>query len=204
MGIIGNGGQANEAESYLGKGTHVIFRAVSANYLDSTPGLIDLNNPGDKASIPVVAAVGPPGLRRKLVEQWPSDNYATVIAKNTSIDKGCIIDKGSIIAPGSIITTDVNIGLHTIINIGATISHNCKVGDFVTISPGAHIAGNVELGDGVFIGIGATVSNGIRIASGVVIGAGAVVIHDINEANSVVVGNPAKPIKVNQDWLNEI
>lgn len=205
IGLLGSGGQADEVESYLGGSDEVVFRAVSKDYLDgSNPKLIDIDQPGDNQAIEVVAALGAPGLRKKMVESWGGKKYATVISAAAHVDKGASIGDGSIIAPGAIITTNAKIGEHVIVNISATISHDAKIGNFVTISPGAHIAGRVTIGDGVFIGIGAVISNDVKIADGCVVGAGAVVLDDITEENSVVVGMPAKVIKQNDGWLSEI
>lgn len=205
IGILGGGGQADEVESYLPEGT-VSFRAVGREYLK--PGdvrLVDIASPGvENLSLPIVSAVGAPALRMKLVELWPRDNYRTVVSSAAYVDKTAAIGDGSVVGPGSVISTNVILGSHSIINIGATISHDCRVGNFVTISPGVHVAGRVKIGDGVFIGVGATVSNGVTLAPGVVIGAGAVVLGDISVPNSVAFGVPAKVVKVNDGWLNEL
>lgn len=205
IGIIGKGGQADEAESFL-KDSKVEFYALNEEYIDKENAKqINIVNPDEyQRMLPVVAAIGAPAVRKRMIEQWPGEKFATIVAEYAYVDESSVIGEGSIIAPRAVITTNVEIGKHAIINIAASVSHNCKIGDYVTISPGAHIAGNVELGDGVFIGIGAIVSNNIKIASGVVVGAGAVVVRDIEQSNSVVVGSPAKTIRVNEGWLNEI
>lgn len=205
IGLLGSGGQADEVESYLADGDEVVFRAVSKDYLDgSNPKLIDIDQPGDNQVLEVVAALGAPGLRKKMVESWSGQKYANVISETADVNKNAEIGDGSIIAPGAIITTNAKIGAHVIVNIGVTISHDAKIGDFVTISPGAHIAGRVTIGNGVFVGIGAVVSNDVKLADGVVIGAGAVVLDDVEQENSVAVGMPAKVIKQNDGWLSEI
>jgi sugar O-acyltransferase (sialic acid O-acetyltransferase NeuD family) len=205
VGLLGSGSQADEVESYLGPNQAVAFRAVSGEYLDGkTENQIDIGQPGDQQDVPVVAALGAPGLRRDMISKWPFDNYCSVIAEQARVDGKAKIGEGSVVAPMSVITTNAVIGKHVIINIGATISHDARIGDYVTISPGVHIAGRVTIGDGVFIGIGAAISNNVKIAAGSVIGAGAVVVDDITEENSVAVGVPAKVIKHNGDWLREI
>lgn len=205
IGILGSGGQADEAESYLGD-KEVAFRAISREYIDlNNSQQIDISTPEEYQKIlPVIAAVGAPELRRKMVAEWGSDNFETIIAEYAYVDKTAKIGEGSIIAPRAVITTNVEIGKHVIVNIAASISHNSKLGDYVTVSPGAHIAGNVVLGGGVFVGIGAIISNNIEIASGSVVGAGAVVLESIFEENSVVVGTPARVIRINQGWLDEV
>lgn len=203
IGVLGAGGMAREAASYS---PYVVdFFAVNKEYVDPLDNrLIDITSPSDEQMVtPVVSALGAPALRMTMLEMWPGNNYGTVIASSAQAFSRKF-GRGVIVAPNSIVTTDVEVGDHTIINIGATVSHNCKLGEFVTISPGAHIAGGVELGDGVFVGIGATVSNDIKVASGVVIGAGAVVVHDIMDQNAVVVGVPARVIKINKGWMSEV
>lgn len=205
IGILGAGGQADEAGSFLND-SEVAFFALNERYVDkNNEKQIDIANPEEYQRIlPVVAAIGAPALRKKMVEEWPGERFTTIVAEYAYIDKSSKIGEGTIIAPRAVITTNVEIGRHAIINVAASISHDCKLGDYVTVGPGAHIAGNVELGDGVFIGIGAIVSNGIRIERGSVVGAGAVVISDVLEENSVVVGSPARVIRQNEGWLNEV
>ena len=202
IGLLGNGGQADEAESFY-RGD-VAFRAVSKKYL-TEEATVDINHPDDDEMItPVCAAVGAPAVRRNLVKEWPGDLYKSIISEKSYIDDSAELGEGSIVAPSSVITTRVRIGRHAIINVAATIQHDSLIGDFVTVGPGSHIAGNVIIGDGVFVGIGAVVSNDVRISKGVVIGAGATLIRDADVENGVYVGTPAKLIKINEGWLGEV
>lgn len=203
IGILGAGGQANEAMSYISGTKEITFKAVTKDFISES--LIDIEKVTEiQKNTPVIAAIGAPGLRKKIIELWEGNTYVNAISNKASIDLSSTIGTGCIIGPGVVITTNSEVGDHCIVNIGATVSHNCKIGNFATISPGANIAGNVEIGEGVFVGVGAVISNGIKIASGAVIGAGAIVINNIEEENSVVVGNPAKTIKINEAWLDEI
>jgi len=207
IGIIGSGGQAREVVEYLAdEEITPSFYAINPEYIeDGAVNKVDILNPTDFEKItPVVAAIGSPDVRRKLVGEWAGENFATVISEHAYVGDSVEIGKGSIVAPRAVITANVQIGEHAIINVGATISHDCTFGDFVTVGPGAHIAGDVELGNGVFVGIGAIVSNGLKISDGVVVGAGAVVVKDVLQENSVVVGIPAETIRVNEGWLGEV
>jgi sugar O-acyltransferase (sialic acid O-acetyltransferase NeuD family) len=206
IGLLGNGSQADEVESFLVGQSKVAFRAVSGQYLDSeSPAhLIDIAAPGDNLKTSIIAAVGAPAIRKKMVGLWRGNRYSTLISDAAIVNKRASIGPGTVIAPGAVVTTNVTIGEHVLINIGATISHDCHIGNFVTISPGVHIAGNVKIGDGTFIGIGAVISNHINIAPGTVIGAGAAILADVPIENSVVVGVPGKVIKRNEGWLNEL
>ena len=204
IGILGSGGQADEAESYTSRA--VGFRALNEQYIDTeNPAHINILTPNEYQKItPVVAAIGAPEIRRKMVEDWPGEEFAIIREETAYVDNSAEIGEGVIIAPRAVITTNVKIGEHSIINVAATISHNTELGAYSTVGPGAHIAGNVKIGAGVFIGIGATISNGLEIADGVVVGAGAVVVNSISEPNAVVVGTPARIIKINEGWLREV
>jgi sugar O-acyltransferase (sialic acid O-acetyltransferase NeuD family) len=206
IGIIGSGGQAREVREYLNDDDmQPAFFAVNPEYISEEGDKINILSPSEYERItPVVAAIGAPEVRRRLVNEWPGDNYTKIISTHAYVGESVSIGKGSIIAPRAVLTADIILGEHTIINVGVTIAHDCRLGDYVTVSPGAHIAGNVELGDGVFVGIGATISNNIKIANGCVIGAGTVVIEDVLVENSVVVGVPGKVIKINDGWQDEI
>jgi sugar O-acyltransferase (sialic acid O-acetyltransferase NeuD family) len=205
IGLLGNGSQADEADSFAPKRLTVAFRAVSTEYLsESSKDLIDISAPGTHEQTSVVAAVGAPGLKKLLIEAWPGQAYGSIVSDFSSVSSSTSVGRGSIIGAGAIVTTNVKLGCHVIVNIGATISHDCSIGDYVTVSPGAHIAGNVDVGDGVFVGIGATITNNISIAPGSIIGAGAVVLSDVLDENSVMVGVPAKCIRINQGWLHEL
>lgn len=206
LGIIGSGGQAREVVEYLrDEETIPAFFAVHQEYLSDDVSKINILNPTEYEKLtPVVAAVGAPEIRRHLVDEWAGEKFATVISKDAYVGESVRVGVGCIISPRAVLTANIILGEHVIINVAATVSHDCYIGNYATISPGAHIAGNVEIGDGVFVGIGATISNNIKIAEGSVIGAGAVVLEDITEKNSVVVGVPAKLIRINEGWLNDI
>ncbi len=205
VGLLGAGGQAREVASYLPPGTEM-FWAVSSDYLDTaSQDMIDIcaPSPADRDAA-VIAAVGAPALRQKMVTTWPGEHFATVVSAAAHVDPSCRIGAGTVIAPGAVITVDVVVGEHCLVNIGATLSHDVQIASFVTIGPGAHIAGRVRLGDGVFVGIGANISNDVSIAPGVVVGAGATVLSDVTTPNAVVAGVPASVVKVRNGWLDAI
>lgn len=203
IGLVGSGGQADEAEACFDG--HVDFRAVSARYV--TDGLVDVANPTkEQGHTAVVAAVGAPGLRRQMIEEWPGSEYGTIIALSADIDKSATIGRGSIVSKNAVITTDVKIGEHVIINVAASVQHGSTIGDYSTVGPGVRIGGGVHIGKGVFIGIGAIIANGASIADGVVIGAGAVVLPraSLDAESGVYIGAPVTLKRTNKDWLYEI
>lgn len=200
IGLLGGGGHSDEVEEVYG---NVVFRAVSKEYVNEKAA-VDICSPGQYVSAGVHIAVGAPALKRRMEELWPGTKYVTVVSDYALVGRSCTIGAGSYIASGAILTTDVKVGRHVTINVHASIHHGCEIGDFSCISPGANVGGNVKIGQGAFIGIGATVSNGLKIAEGAVVGAGAVLIADAQEQNGVYVGVPARLLKVNTGWLNEI
>lgn len=202
IGLIGAGGHADEVESYTGG--KALFRAVTESYLSSEAEVNVMRPPEDLINKPVHIAVGAPGLRKRLHDLWPGENYRSVIAAGSYIDKTSYIGEGSLVAPGVVITTRVKLGNYAIVNVASSIQHNSEIGDYATVSPGVRIGGDVTAGDGVFLGIGAIVKNGVTIAPGVVLGAGAVLLHDAEVENGVYVGVPARHIKTNEGWLHEI
>lgn len=206
--LLGAGSQAREIIDYCRElGVAVEFTAVEKSYINprSKVRQIDIMAPdANQELLPALAAVGPPALKRKMLETWPGVNFVTLVSKKAWVSQNATIGEGTIIAPNASVATDSIIGKHVLINLNSSISHDTNIGDYCTISPGVNIAGTVKLGAGVFVGIGASILNNITVAPGCVIGAGAVVVEDIKEENTVVVGIPAKKIKINDDWIYEI
>jgi sugar O-acyltransferase (sialic acid O-acetyltransferase NeuD family) len=102
------------------------------------------------------------------------------------------IGPGSIICSNCSVTTNVDLGRHTHLNLNSTVGHDAVFGDYVTLNPGVTISGNVTLEDEVNVGTNATVIQGKTVGRGSVIGAGASVIKDI-PPDVVAVGVPARP-----------
>ena len=185
--------------------TRLFFHAVSSDYVDPTGStLVDIST-ADPALLatPVIAAVGAPGLRRMLIEQWSGSSYHTVLAESAVVSPTATVGEGTVVAPGAVIATRAVLGRHVLINVLSSVNHDTVVEDFATISPGAHIGGRCTIGAGTFIGIGASVSHGVSIASGSVIGAGAVVLQSISEPG-VYAGVPARRIRDQEEWLRDL
>lgn len=202
IGLLGAGGQARELRAQLPPGT-AVFHAVEERFLE--PGAVDIAQPSEAdRRTPVIAAVGAPGLRQRLVSIWPGREFVSVVAASAYVADDVVLGAGSWLAPTSAVSVGVTLGEHCQVNLGTTISHDCRLGDHVTLAPGARLAGRVEVGSGVFVGIGAVVSTRVRLAPGVVVGAGAVVLADIPIENSVVVGAPARVVRRRDRWLDEL
>lgn len=204
--IIGAGGQANETASYIERnGGKVSYFAVGKEFMNARQNFVDVSNPPeDMMNAGVISAIGAPLTRKRLVGCWPGRSFINVISDSAYVDDSAAILEGTTIGPCAFIAPDVKIGRHCLVNASCSISHNSVLGDYVTVSPGANIGGNVTISDGVFVGMGAVIKNNVSIAEGVVVGAGSLVLEDIREPNSVYVGSPAKLLRVNKDWLDEI
>jgi sugar O-acyltransferase (sialic acid O-acetyltransferase NeuD family) len=148
----------------------------------------------------VVIAIGDPALRAKLIAELrkiPDLSYPVFIHPRAMIDdmKTVRLGNGTIITAGCVLTTNINIGEHTLINLNTTIGHDCVIGEGCCIMPGINLSGNVTIGDHVLIGTGACVLNNIKIGDRTKVGAGAVVTRSL-PADCTAVGIPAKPIGV--------
>jgi sugar O-acyltransferase (sialic acid O-acetyltransferase NeuD family) len=201
LGFLGGGSQAVEAQEY-DPDLEVAFRAITTTPGRDLPeGFIDIAT-SDPAliAVPVVAAVGPPGLRRDLVGQWSGRSYGSIVSAFSWLSPTAEIGAGCIVAPGVVVTAGARIGSHVILNVGCSVSHTCEIGDFATLSPAVSIGGDCRIGPGTFVGIGAAVGHGVSVAPGTVVGAGSVVLKDIDEAG-IWIGSPARLVRTTDRWL---
>jgi len=145
----------------------------------------------------VVSALGDPMLKFRIIERIQSFGlrYPSIVHPLVHIgDPASMrLGKGCILCPGVAITTDVEIGDFSLINLNATLGHNARIGAFSSLMPGVHISGNVQLGDRCMIGTGACVLQNCSIGADSKVGAGAVVLSNVPQ-NSTVVGIPARAV----------
>lgn len=143
-------------------------------------------------------AVGLPQLRKKIQEKCLATleavEFPALLHPSVKFDSrpGAIrIGRGTIICAGAILTTDVQVGDFSQLNLNCTIGHDAVIGDFCTLSPGAHVSGGVNLGRGCFIGTGAVLLENIHAPDATVIGAGATVVRTLTGPGTYV-GTPAR------------
>ena len=117
------------------------------------------------------------------------DKHAIILDRNT-VDIG----KGSVICAGSILTSNINIGEFSQINLCSTIGHDTKTGSFLTTAPGVHINGESTIGNMNYYGSNTALKNKIRVTDNVIIGMNSNVLKDI-DIPGVYVGNPLRKIK---------
>jgi sugar O-acyltransferase (sialic acid O-acetyltransferase NeuD family) len=138
--------------------------------------------------------IGDNKTRKRLQDQLISEgfNVVSIVSKN-AITTNVKIGIGSIIMNQCLINVNSEIGNGVIINNGSIIEHDCVVQDFTHISPNVSIGGTCNIGKECWLGIGSTVINNISIKSNTIIGAGGTVINSIFESGTYV-GVPAKKL----------
>jgi sugar O-acyltransferase (sialic acid O-acetyltransferase NeuD family) len=169
------------------EGDETLLGRRGASLLGDTDALRDLD-------VSYVIGIGTSEVRREIDEQITAfgRSAVTLVHPAASLGSDLRLRPGVIVAAGARVTTNVELGRHTHLNVNAVVSHDCTVGDYVTLSPGVLVNGNARLDTGVFLGTGAVVLPGRSVGAWAKIGAGAVVTDDVPPGRTVV-GVPAKP-----------
>lgn len=170
---------------------------IPTSQLGGLPWLGVINEWQNFSSASFVVAIANPRARAKVVEHMQASgqpHFVTLVHRDLCIGPDCTLAPGAIVCAGCVLTTNISIGLHTIINIGCTIGHDVKIDSFVTIAPQVAISGNVTLSDGTEIGTSASILQGLTIGRGAMLGMGSVLTKNISDS-SLYFGIPAKPIK---------
>ncbi len=157
-------------------------------------GSLDLLESHPEAN--AVLGVGLPEVKQKILTRLIDLplNWPTLVAPDVQCSGYVEIGQGAIVCSGNILTTQVDIGAFSLINLDCTIGHDVILGAGTTLSPGVHLSGQVSVGSFCNIGTGAVAIPDIDIGEHSVVGAAAVVIDDL-APGSTAVGNPAKVIK---------
>lgn len=142
-----------------------------------------------------VPGVGDPALRRKIAEKYLEAGFRplTLVHPSVIMADDVVLGQGAMLCAGAVLTTNIQVGAFTSINLNATVGHDCVIGDYSTIHPGANVSGDVDLGDEVEVGTGSALIQGVTVGNKAVIGAGAVVTKDL-EGEMTYVGIPAQPV----------
>jgi sugar O-acyltransferase (sialic acid O-acetyltransferase NeuD family) len=142
----------------------------------------------------IVLGVGSSTVRRRLAGRLAAAGCTTVnvLHPGASIGSDVRLGTGVVVFDRCTLTTNVQIGDHTHLNVGCAVQHDSVVGTHVQFSPGVLVNGECVIGDDVFLGTGAIVTRGCTIGDGARVGAGAVVLSDV-APGATVVGAPARP-----------
>ena len=141
----------------------------------------------------VLGSVGMPAIRRRLVEQWPGQNYLTFVLSSRL---------GSNRQQHWIgLSRCTHGGGEPLLHARRPCAGECRSdhqprrhhrGYLPPVSPGCSVGGLVSIGKGSFLGIGCTVRDRVSVGDGVLVAAGAVVVDDVQDGQ-VVMGVPATP-----------
>jgi len=189
--LIGGGGHTREVIAQMNVNLPVF---VDDEYYIQKEGYYKLSEL-DTEKYEVMVCVGNSELRKRIVDKLPiNTRFFSFIHPTALIMSDDIkIGDGSFIGAYSVLTTNIQIGKHSLMNRSCHIGHDSVVGDYLSMMPGSIISGNVKVGDQVFLGTNSSIKEQINICDNVVIGMGGVVVDDIIE-NGTYVGVPTKKI----------
>lgn len=169
-----------------------IARGERVGDFDILGGIDDLNKIDYELNLVIGIAYN--DVRAKIVSDVDNAKIIYPILIHPSVimdDDEVRVAEGCIITAGNILTTNINIGRHSIINLGCTIGHDVIIKDYCAVMPGVHLSGNIKVGEGVLIGTGARILQNLAIGNHAKVGAGAVVTEEV-QTGQTVVGIPAK------------
>jgi sugar O-acyltransferase (sialic acid O-acetyltransferase NeuD family) len=190
LAIFGYGGHAKEVAAQIGQ--DVTF-FVDDEYLNRSARPISEFDPSEYV---MMVAVSDCNDRLAIVNKLPKETeYFTYIHPTALVlSEDISIGEGSFIGANSILTTNIQIGKHSILNRGNHIGHDCIIGNYFSAMPGSIVSGNVHIGNGVYLGTNSSIIEKKYLLHDIIIGANSVVIRDITESGTYV-GVPAKKIK---------
>jgi sugar O-acyltransferase (sialic acid O-acetyltransferase NeuD family) len=187
--LIGSGGHAMEVMSQMGE---ILPCFVDDEFMnEQTKNITELNF----NEYEVMIAISNPKVRANIVDRLPSNTkFFTYIHPTSLILNNVKIGVGSFIGAYSILTTDIELGTHSILNRANHIGHDTIIGNFLSMMPGSIISGNCNIGSKVYLGTNASVKEKTVIVDDVTIGLNSGVVKDINESG-IYVGTPTYKLK---------
>ena len=198
--VIGGGGHAKSLIAVVRKlGTHDLIGYTDKKdrgLLMCVPYLGDdvvLSEHTDCQLALGVGSLGTSEARLRILYRFRDDGFEfpTIISPQSVVSSEVEIGVGTVVFDGAVINTGTLIGEGSIINSNCTVEHDARIGKNVHVCPGATICGDVTIGDHSFVGAGATIIQGRTICAECTIGAGATVVHDCLDAGTYL-GTPAR------------
>lgn len=205
--ILGAGSFGRELEGWLEDVPESERDWVLKGYLDDHAPVGSLDFPSDyevlgkPTDVPltkndyVLVSVAHPQTRQKIYHALKDQvTFFTFVSPKALIGKFNVIGEGSVICPHVIVTTNVQLGKCTILNIGAQIGHDVRIDDFCSLMPNTDLGGFCQIGKRCFLGTNSTVIPERKIGDDVLIGAGAIVVRNFTKPHLTLVGNPARKL----------
>lgn len=190
--IIGASGHGRVIADIIRKSGDTVFGFLDDDL--SKPGLLGSVSDCEKYTDKLfVIGIGNNFVRETIAEKYPQLHYYTAIHPSAEISSDVKIGIGTVVMAKAAINSSARIGRHCIINTGAVVEHDNILSDYVHISPNATLCGTVTVGKGTHIGAAAVVRNNLKITGNVTVGCGACVVKDIDTAGTYI-GVPAKEI----------
>ena len=171
--------------------------ASAGKVLNGYPILGGLDWLGSANPLPHIAlGIGNPATKRKLAcsLRGRAAGFPALVHPNVVMSSRVELGEGVIITAGNILTTEIQLGAFSMLNLMCTVGHDTVIGDYATVSPGVNVSGNVRIGEGCDVGTGVKIVQGVEIGAWTIVGAGGVVARDL-PPDCTAVGVPAKPIK---------
>jgi acetyltransferase-like isoleucine patch superfamily enzyme len=118
----------------------------------------------------VIIAFGNPLMRKQFADKILATHHQlTSVVHSTAklFDATTIIlNAGCIVFPGVQMTTDISIGMNSIIHSSCSLHHDTRIGSNCMIMPGNIFAGNVDIGNDVYVGPQHSFTFGTKVNSG--------------------------------------
>lgn len=150
------------------------------------------------SELSVCVAVAEPQVRAHLVERIVNPRVTFPALVHPQASGGDVMrnkmHRGSIITAGVILTTGIELGEFSILNLSSTIGHDVRLGAYCTVMPACSVSGNVSVGPRTLLGTGSRIVQGVEIGADCLVGAGAVVTKSFAN-NLKIMGVPARGFK---------
>ena len=147
--------------------------------------------------VDVVLGISDPQLKQQILtelEGLKNLNFPSLISKHSWVSSDVNIGIGSIVYPNSSINTGTTIEDFVHINMNCSIGHDCTIGKASFLAPGVKLGGWTNLGRQCSMGIASTTIQNIGLARESIVGAACLVNKSYNHSVRLV-GIPCREIQ---------